>query len=790
MEKLGLQRRLQRSDEAARQRHRELQFLLWVGTLGHLTNGARRQSHSFITSGGRLQRPWHRYHAGHLKVRVPGTWRCCAAEDNQEPATQTSTSHLDDRDREPKATERDANDAARRELAEKRFSAVRDRVSALEHKLEHGEAMRRITLAEQLLQALDNPELASRLEALAPKSAPDQQRKSAAMNASTATTTERSTEPESGRSAAVIAAEERAIALARVVQQTQAVLETLCSWSSLPEPIPAKAKDLCKELEQRLQETKLSTWLSGNSGSSSTPAATETISPAARDFFNRAMRALRARNGGKAAVTDEELESVLSAAAQMRRTSALKAEMDRVLAAEAAVTAEAQRVREDQGIGASAPGPKSPRKITESSPLGLCREKGLEMRTWLKHFVTDTWQRLNGVPSPAQNAVDAAAAPTAVLPFRQRQALIFKHTVEDLKPLERKLQELSKEREMRLRREGPLGKLIHIRDLRALDDQVNALRRQISVRVLESEMERIYLYLDAELETSALFFLRGVNDEQEEMLLIAEYGLLARRLAEMQVLVDVGEAVLIEDDELADLASDIQFLKSRLGLGEDDAYMNLGSVVLDWSRIRQYLAEMSQKTKEGGEFYWRGVRLLGGDIMYTLRLIQRAAAGYTLTPREVRTIRRTGRDILTLVPFGILLALPLTPVGHVMVFSFIQRYFPSFFPSTFTDKRQELMKRYESLMRQISTLEKDSVAEDAEKASILARTVPEETHLASEDEDSDEGYGHSASGVMAGPPEVTLSDKRRSRETEPRSEQTHRQTSSGKTSPSSPSRDA
>jgi len=61
-------------------------------------------------------------------------------------------------------------------------------------------------------------------------------------------------------------------------------------------------------------------------------------------------------------------------------------------------------------------------------------------------------------------------------------------------------------------------------------------------------------------------------------------------------------------------------------------------------------------------------------------------------------LRRTGRDLLTLLPFTFILILPLTPVGHVLVFSFIQRYFPDFFPSTFSEKRQQRMKRYESIV--------------------------------------------------------------------------------------------
>ena len=56
-------------------------------------------------------------------------------------------------------------------------------------------------------------------------------------------------------------------------------------------------------------------------------------------------------------------------------------------------------------------------------------------------------------------------------------------------------------------------------------------------------------------------------------------------------------------------------------------------------------------------------------------------------------LRRTARDVLTFVPFAVILIAPLTPVGHVLIFSFLQKYFPGFFPSQFTNRRQELMTR-------------------------------------------------------------------------------------------------
>lgn len=60
---------------------------------------------------------------------------------------------------------------------------------------------------------------------------------------------------------------------------------------------------------------------------------------------------------------------------------------------------------------------------------------------------------------------------------------------------------------------------------------------------------------------------------------------------------------------------------------------------------------------------------------------------------QVMALRRTARDVLTFIPFAVILIAPLTPVGHVLIFSFLQKYFPGFFPSQFTNRRQELMTR-------------------------------------------------------------------------------------------------
>mmetsp|Transcript_2494 Transcript_2494/g.3645 ORF Transcript_2494/g.3645 Transcript_2494/m.3645 type:complete len:123 (+) Transcript_2494:61-429(+) len=60
------------------------------------------------------------------------------------------------------------------------------------------------------------------------------------------------------------------------------------------------------------------------------------------------------------------------------------------------------------------------------------------------------------------------------------------------------------------------------------------------------------------------------------------------------------------------------------------------------------------------------------------------------------TCRRTFKDVITFIPVVIILIIPLSPVGHVLVFGAIQRFYPDFFPSCFTEQRQNLLQLYES----------------------------------------------------------------------------------------------
>lgn len=294
----------------------------------------------------------------------------------------------------------------------------------------------------------------------------------------------------------------------------------------------------------------------------------------------------------------------------------------------------------------------------------------------------NVWMRLNG------RTITMDAQENSMFPPVTDEDEMFRLR-EVVSVLERALREESRKRESVLRREDQLGKLIRAKEIRAMDDSVTSVRRTLAVRVLQLEMEKIFGSLADEVARTSLL--------SEQRLLIAEFGELDERLLEWAVYIDNGEPLLVRDDALGEVASDIQYLKTRLGL--DGALYT--SQALDWLQAKQLFAVGWRKTRAGLEFYARGFRLFVGDLIYASRLIRRAIWGYTPTPREVRTLRRTGRDMLTLVPFTIILIAPLTPVGHVLVFSFLQRNWPDFFPSTFSERRQSLMVRYENYAQNI-----------------------------------------------------------------------------------------
>jgi len=208
-------------------------------------------------------------------------------------------------------------------------------------------------------------------------------------------------------------------------------------------------------------------------------------------------------------------------------------------------------------------------------------------------------------------------------------------------------------------------------------------REEVSFQNLVYELERIFVYLDGEIGNT-----RGGSIPLQDRLAVAEFGLLECQIESLSRQLDAGEWV--DSDVLTIIVDQLNDFKGRLGI---DYYVT--GLTFDQDAIKRWVKDLWQQTKKGFAFYVKGCQLLWNDVVFCANLIGRALQGYTLKPREVRTLRRTFKDVLTFIPFVIILLIPLSPIGHVLVFGAIQRFFPDFFPSCFTERRQNLLLLYE-----------------------------------------------------------------------------------------------
>lgn len=222
-------------------------------------------------------------------------------------------------------------------------------------------------------------------------------------------------------------------------------------------------------------------------------------------------------------------------------------------------------------------------------------------------------------------------------------------------------------------------------EIRRSAEALIILEQQVSYQNLVYELERIYTYLLTELGNPTT---KGYIPLQDR-LNVAEYGLLESQVESCSR--ELNSKGVLDADILAVIAEQMIDFKRRLGI---DYYV--AGLTYDREAIIRWLNDLYISAKAGIMFYVKGTRLFWNDVVYCASLIGRAAQGVTLKPREVRTIRRTFKDVITFVPVMIILIAPLTPVGHVLIFGAIQRFIPGFFPSCFTEQRQNLLQLYET----------------------------------------------------------------------------------------------
>ncbi|KAF5518789.1 LETM1 domain-containing protein mdm28 [Colletotrichum aenigma] len=86
-----------------------------------------------------------------------------------------------------------------------------------------------------------------------------------------------------------------------------------------------------------------------------------------------------------------------------------------------------------------------------------------------------------------------------------------------------------------------------------------------------------------------------------------------------------------------------------------------------------------QKVKKEAHHYWDGTKLLAAEVRISTRLALKMAAGYELSRRENRQLRRTVQDLGRLVPFSMFVIVPFAE----LLLPVALRLFPNMLPSTY-----------------------------------------------------------------------------------------------------------
>jgi len=242
------------------------------------------------------------------------------------------------------------------------------------------------------------------------------------------------------------------------------------------------------------------------------------------------------------------------------------------------------------------------------------------------------------------------------------------------------------------------------------DISIMKLQKELSLKAARLELERIFITLESELTSNSALVDQLLDS-------VERYGAMEGSLVEMFETVQQGRHAAVDQELLTSLERDVAQMLLNLGLQEGT------TEAPSWDRTYETLQANAGRALQGLQFYARGVQLLGDDVQLVVNMLARAVLqGYTLRSREVKLLRRIAKDILTIVPFVIILIIPLTPLGHVLIFSFIQRFFPDFFPSQFTESRQNIMSMYSSITAPPDAATKAEASPAASTAAVADTT--------------------------------------------------------------------
>lgn len=92
-----------------------------------------------------------------------------------------------------------------------------------------------------------------------------------------------------------------------------------------------------------------------------------------------------------------------------------------------------------------------------------------------------------------------------------------------------------------------------------------------------------------------------------------------------------------------------------------------------------------QKVKKEARHYWDGTKLLAVEVKISTRLALKMAAGYELSRRESRQLRRTVQDLSRLIPFSVFLIVPFAE----LLLPVALKLFPNLLPSTYEGQKSK-----------------------------------------------------------------------------------------------------
>ncbi|KAK9478086.1 LETM1-like protein-domain-containing protein [Lipomyces japonicus] len=116
-----------------------------------------------------------------------------------------------------------------------------------------------------------------------------------------------------------------------------------------------------------------------------------------------------------------------------------------------------------------------------------------------------------------------------------------------------------------------------------------------------------------------------------------------------------------------------------------------------------------QKIKAGVLHFWDGTKLLGVEIKISTKLAVKMAAGYELTRRESRQLKRTTEDLVRLVPFSMFVIVPFAE----LLLPIALKLFPNLLPSTYegASEKEKRVKNLRKTRKEVSEFLRNTVKE-------------------------------------------------------------------------------